>query len=133
MHSYISNANNQKKAYWRQGQPVSLKKYLYAVRPLLAVLWMVEHDYAMPPIRLADIRAATGGRPAVGTGPQGEAELAELLANKAVTSELEGKGRYEALDIFINDMLARGPAIADAAPRRTPDLDALNAFFRRVI
>src|SRR3546814_4611881 len=61
MHHYISLASRQVKAYWNDVRldgadaPVSLKKYLYAVRPVMAVQWMADHAHKMPPVAFAEI------------------------------------------------------------------------------
>ncbi len=122
-HHYVSLAARQKKSYWTDGKDVRLKKYIYAVRPLMAVQWMSENDYGMPPIRFGDLRRGTV------TGPVAEAELCDLLALKSVTSEIDGVGRYPALDDYIDWWLIRGHTVADAAPSSDPSLERLNHLF----
>ena len=48
MHHYLSLPHRHKKAYWKDGEPVRLKKYLYALRPLFAIAYMHEHGHARP-------------------------------------------------------------------------------------
>lgn len=127
MHHYVSLADRQKKAYWKDGEPVRLKKYLYAVRPLYAVYHMERYDYQMPPIELAALRDGMFMGYAV------ENELDDLLALKAKSSEIDGVGRYPALDAFIDEGLADGHDIANLAPDNKPSLEALNALFRSLI
>ncbi len=127
IHHYISLAARQHKAYWSPNWPVRLKKYLYAVRPLMAVEWMKRHDYAMPPVRFADLR--TGYT----LSPDEEYELASLLVKKQESGEKIGKGRYPALDKFIEIGIGElSRRAADEAPAREPDFGKLDELFRYI-
>ena len=78
----------------------------------------------MPPIRLDELRAAASVSDDV------SAELDDLLALKAVSNEIDGVGRYAGLDRYIDEMIAHGRRMANAAPNEQPNIDALNALFR---
>lgn len=123
MHHYVSLASRQYKAYWRDGEPVRFKKYLYAVRPLMCVYWMENHRHLMPPLRMDELMKG------VTLAPWQRQELDQLLEMKAKTTEIDGKGRFEGLDGFITSTLAVGHEIANAAPKREPDMDALQNLF----
>src|SRR5512139_3353952 len=58
-HHYLSMARKNFRGYL-QGEQVRLKKYLYVLRPLLAVRW-IDRGLGMPPMRFADLAAATLG------------------------------------------------------------------------
>ena len=55
-HHYLAMARKNFRGYL-QGEQVRLKKYLYVLRPLLAVRW-IDRGLGMPPMRFADL--ATG-------------------------------------------------------------------------
>ena len=75
------------RAHWERsgagrGEPVALKKLLYAVRPAAALRWMRLHDCPTPPMDLPTLLQQAP--------PQADALTAinELVAAKAVTREL---------------------------------------------
>jgi hypothetical protein len=127
MHHYVSLASRQVKAYWKEGQPVTLKKYLYAVRPVMAVDYMASHAYAVPPIFFGDLLYDS----ALSTDE--ERELRALLAMKAHTSEIGGKGRFPALDAYITEGIERGRKLAEAAPSGNICRDALDVMFQDLL
>lgn len=127
MHHYVSLASRQYKAYWRDGCPVRFKKYLYAVRPLMCVYWMVNHDYQMPPMPMRELKDQ------VCLAPWQRDELTILLKMKAEATEIDGMGRFEALDGFITSTLEVGHDMANDAPAREPSIDALQELFWRII
>ena len=122
--------------YLRGREEVSLKKYLYVFRPLLACRW-IERQLGQP------FRQAQGPEPVEGVpmlfaqlveGVLDEADvrlaLDELVARKQAGDELVVARPVEALSRFIEVELPRLEALAepdDAAG----DVDELNGFFRR--
>lgn len=125
MHHYISLAERQVKAYWKEGEPVRLKKYLYAVRPVLCVRWMVNHDYAMPPMDFELLYRRQG------LAPEIYEEIDKLLRMKRESSEIDGAGRFPVLDEFIGVWLANGHKAADLAPHREPSMSLLQEIYNR--
>lgn len=123
MHHYASLAERQVKAYWAPRKPVRFKKYLYALRPLLCISWMRNHHYQMPPISFHELRVDVALPRAVAR------EVDTLLRMKAGTTEIEGKGRFKALDRFIMEGIAESRGIAQAAPSRQPPLEDLQSLF----
>lgn len=126
MYHYVGLAYRQRNQYWLENRHVKLKKYFYALRPLMAVQFMHDHGYAIPPLRFNTLRAASSFSSEI------DAELDDLLARKAATMET-GAGRYPALDIYIDDMIARGHQWVLAAPDNKPDMGALNEYFIQTI
>ena len=122
--------------YLRGRESVSLKKYLYVFRPLLACRW-IERQLGQP------FRQAQGPEPAEGVpmlfaqlveGVLDEADvravLAELVARKQAGDELAVAPPAEALLRFIEAELPRLEALNepdDAAG----EVEELNGFFRR--
>lgn len=79
------------------GPEVNLKKYLYAMRSALCLRWLRDRG-DLPPMDLPSLRAVATG--------QGESEmLDDLLARKAVTSELGGGPRMAVADAMIREAL----------------------------
>lgn len=123
MHHYVSLAQRQVKAYWRPGEPVRFKKYLYAIRPLMCVIWMQQYRYQMPPMDVSRLIEATPLSAAVWR------EVDDLLRMKRESTECGGVGRFPALDAFIDKWLVKGREAADAAPATGPDTAALERLF----
>lgn len=127
MQHYASLAERQYKAYWKAGEAVRFKKYLYALRPLLAVHHMAEHAYGMPPILFDRLR----GQVTVPEAVRKETET--LLEMKATNGEAMGRGRFPALDSWIEAEIGHCQELAKKAPRRIPDRDSLQTLFWRVL
>ncbi|MCK8786310.1 nucleotidyltransferase domain-containing protein [Roseomonas sp. NAR14] len=95
---------------WLGRRPVNLKKYLYAIRPALALRWLRTHPAGMPPM---DVPALLGG---VTLAPDEAAALDALLAAKARASEIGTGEPLPALDALIAGELARAAETAALAP-----------------
>lgn len=80
-HHYLSMAHKNFRGYL-QDEQVRFKKYLYVLRPLLAVKW-IDAGKGMPPMRFADLVAGTV------TDPGLLAEIDALLVLKMQASEAE--------------------------------------------
>jgi uncharacterized protein len=97
-HHYLSMAKKNFRGYL-QGDLVRYKKYLYVLRPLLAVCW-IDAGLGMPPMRFADLVAGTVSDPVLLT------EINELLALKMRAGEAEQGPRRPAIHALIESMLA---------------------------
>ncbi|MEY3201765.1 MAG: hypothetical protein RIR70_1315 [Pseudomonadota bacterium] len=95
---YLSMAKRNHREYL-QGETVSYKKYLYVLRPLLAVKW-IDAGKGVPPMRFADLVAGTVDDPATIT------DLNALLAVKTQSREQAFGPRRATLDAFIDAALA---------------------------
>ena len=127
MHHYLNLAHAQVRAYFKVGAPVKFKKYLYAVRPLLALHFMDQHGHALPPVSMPELFAATVVPAEV------RAEIDRLLILKREATERDGAGRLPVLDDWIASWLGRGHALANAARAGRPDMQALERLFRQMI
>lgn len=96
-----------------QGERVAPKKYLYALRPLLAVRWL-DAGRGVPPMRFADLAAATVREAALAE------EINALLALKMASGEAVCGERFPRLHAWIEAALAEA---APAAGWRTPEGD----------
>ncbi len=92
-HHYLSMAKKNFRGYL-QGETVRLKKYLYVLRPLLAVRW-IDGGRSMPPMRFADLAAATVPNQALAE------EINRLLTIKMGAREAEYSPRWPAIHEFI--------------------------------
>ena len=99
LHHYRQMALGNHRSYLR-GERVRLKKYLYALRPLLAARW-IEARGTPAPMAFADLLGATE------LPPECRAAVAELLARKQSSSELAEGPPVPALQSFIETELAR--------------------------
>ena len=98
LYSYYGIAHNTNRDFL-QGERVRYKKYLYALRPLLACKFIAERK-AQPPVafdELVDAAAPVELLPAI----------EQLLAAKAHMNEKDEAARIPAVDAFIEDALVR--------------------------
>ncbi len=119
---YLSMASSNWQSYFSE-EAVSLKKYLYVLRPIVACRWIERYSTA-PPVAFSALLE--------GAGEPGEVarKLDELLLAKAAIGEL-GKGPHrQILDRFIEAELGRISGIK--YPSSNPvDFEELDRFFRR--
>jgi len=123
MYHYTNLAHNQVKEYWKEGEDVMFKKYLYAIRPLFAVLWMKEHKYNVPPIKFLKLF------PNVSVEPEIKEAILDLLALKAQGKET-AKGRWKLLDQFIMDYIPICREYAKDAYANEPNRPELESLFQ---
>ena len=109
-----------------QADSVPLKKYLYVLRPLLAVRW-IERGLGIVPTEFERLVDTVVDRPRL------RAAIDGLLEKKRRTPEIGRGPRIEAIGAFIKGELARHESgfTIDAAP--PPGLDELDALFRTVL
>ncbi len=133
MYHYASLAGNTSKTYLRSDDPfesVSLKKYLYAMRPLLAVQYMNEFNHVMPPVSMGELLSAGY---LTGRDANDMQLLLELKQNGA-----EGTtGRFPSLDAYIGAALDKDTGwawdMAEDAPGRSPVKEEFDQLFRRTV
>ena len=95
---YLAMAKKNFRGYL-QGESVRLKKYLYVLRPLLAVRW-IDAGLGMPPMRFTDLAAGVLDDAALID------EVNRLLAIKMRAGEAEYSARWPAIHAFIEQSLA---------------------------
>lgn len=121
---YLSMARNNHREFL-QGESVILQKYLYVLRPLLAIRW-IESQSSPPPVEFAKLVDAT---------VQDESLLAaieDLLVKKRAGLEKDRSPRIAPLSDYIAAELARLEELhMDGAEK--PDVELLNDYFRRVL
>ncbi|HSD37238.1 MAG TPA: nucleotidyltransferase domain-containing protein [Rhodocyclaceae bacterium] len=94
---YLAMAKKNFRGYL-QGETVRLKKYLYVLRPLLALHW-IDAGKGMPPMRFADLAAGTL------TDTVLLDEINRLLAIKMRVGEAEYSPRWPVIHAFIEAAL----------------------------
>jgi uncharacterized protein len=125
MNHYRSMAKNTERTYLRDAQ-VSLKKYFYALRPLLSVLWL--ERYAAPaPIEFDKLLHLIDDRPEL------RRAIDDLLERKRAAPESWVGDAVPAIGDFVVEQLARLETMAPAVERKASALPGLNALFRAVL
>ncbi len=99
-HHYLSMAQKSFRGHL-QGDTVRLKKYLYALRPLLAVRW-INAGLGQPPTRFADLVKKTVDDPEL------IREIDRLLHVKMDADEAKSGARWPLLHAFIEKELEAG-------------------------
>jgi hypothetical protein len=120
---YLHMAFGNWRDYLRGRDQVSLKKYLYVFRPLLACRW-IARGLGQAPMLFAELVESA----------LEEAEVREaldaLVARKQAGVELAAAPPVEALSRFIEAELPRLEALTEPA-EAAGDVEELNGFFRR--
>lgn len=120
---YLRMAFGNWRDYLRGREQVSLKKYLYVFRPLLACRW-IERQLGQVPMLFAELVEGVLEELEV------RVALAELVARKQAGDELAVEPPVQALSSFIEGELARLDALNE--PEEVAgEVEALNRFFRR--
>jgi predicted nucleotidyltransferase len=122
---YLHMAQGNFREYLR-GETVWLKKYLYVLRPLMAVRW-IERGNGPVPIEFQRLVDGTVDDNGV------RAAIDRLLADKAAGEELDRGPRIEAISGFIESELDRLGSADASAEGPAPGVDALNQLFREAI
>jgi len=120
---YLHMAFGNWRDYLRGREQVSLKKYLYVFRPLLACRWIARR-LGQPPMLFAKLVEGALEEADV------RAALDALVARKQADDELAAAPPVEALSRFLEAELPRLEALAEPS-EAGGDVEALNGFFRR--
>jgi uncharacterized protein len=122
-HHYLAMARKNFRGYL-QGESVRLKKYLYVLRPLLAVRW-IDQGMGRPPMRFAELVAGIVDDAAL------LAEINRLLAVKMTAGEAEYSPRWPHIHAFIESELAREERALYKKPEGSTK--ALDAFLLETV
>ena len=108
------------------GEQVRYKKYFYALRPLLAAIW-IERKHQIPPVLFDDLMQME-------LDPELRAAIGDLLERKKATTEGETNPQMPVIRDFITDELQRQKAISNSLrDDRNTDWSAMNRCFVRII
>jgi predicted nucleotidyltransferase len=122
---YLHMAHGNWRDYLRDRSEVSLKKYLYVFRPLLACRW-IERQLGQVPMLFAQLIEN------VLVEAEVRVALADLVARKQAGDELAVAPPVEVLSRFAEAELARLESINEP-DEVMPDVEALSRFFRRFL
>ena len=128
VHHYLHHGRAQFRAHIDGRATVSLKRYLYVVRPALALKWIRQLPDRLVPMALPQLLS--------GLAMQGDAVSAieDLIARKTRSREL-GEGKRSSV---LDDLALTEFELAErTAPERTPIpadlLDSANSLFRQLV
>ena len=127
-HHYLHLCKGQYRRFIKGRERVKLKKYFYALRPALALMWLRTHPGRPLPMNLAELRAELALPAGLSTF------LDEMVARKALTREMGEGPRLVVLDALIEGEIARAERSLpeDVAPPADLRRDA-NALFRDLV
>jgi len=124
-HHYLSMAGNNVRNYLDRDL-VKRKKYLYALRPILAVRW-IEQGRGVVPTEFQKLVEGTELEPAL------IEEIAELLRQKRAGGEIGEGPRLPVIHAFIESEKARHEANPPKDPGKRPSVETLNELFRELV
>jgi predicted nucleotidyltransferase len=108
-----------------QAEEVKLKKYFYALRPLLAAKWIIDRQ-TIPPMEFGKLRAIIGD-------DKVQNAIDELLDTKKAAVEKAFIKSDALLQRFIGETLDYCNTRKDSLRQVQPDTEPLNRFFRKTI
>jgi uncharacterized protein len=125
IHHYLNMATN---CYQEslQSAPVKLKKYFYAIRPILAARWIVEHR-TVPPMVLSQLLPIISNRTEI------LAEIDRLLALKSTATEATTIPISPLLNDFIQTEVEYCDRAVKLIPKHYSEPTELDAFFRNYV
>ncbi|HSI66816.1 MAG TPA: nucleotidyltransferase domain-containing protein [Planococcus sp. (in: firmicutes)] len=132
---FYPNANlyhylNMAKSNFRenlQGNDIKIKKYFYALRPVLACKWIEEYQ-TVPPIEFQELLTDLI--------PEGTLrnDIELLLKRKKAGDELDKEPRIESINLFLKEEIVRLEAYCKTLTAKPKDsTKALNEFFRTTL
>lgn len=106
-----------------QSEKVKIKKYFYAIRPLLCAKWIIERR-TYPPIQFKDLLELVSGNRAFQENIEG------LLERKKLAQESEEITPIPFFQEFIETEMSKCEEHESEFPKVKPDVEKLNDLFR---
>jgi len=125
-HHYLHMARGNYRQYLR-GKAVRLKKYLYVIRPLLALRWIAEKNDVVPVPFMTLLEEISLTEKAV------YKEVCLLLEKKQRGGELDTGPRVSILNDFIEEELQRFTELDYRMKRSKAAVEPLNELFREIV
>jgi predicted nucleotidyltransferase len=119
---HYANLGQNALGRWLGGEDVPVKRYFYALRPALAIRALRIDPTRPPPMNLQELVEKSQLPTAI------IAMIAELVAAKSKTRELENACRMPELDSLIAEELSRAAELPEQRPTES-DRQAANQFF----
>lgn len=128
LHHYLHLGGRQWQVYVEDKVQVNLKKYLYVVRPAMAIRWIRLYPEQIPPMNFHALRAG------IDLPQQLTTALMDLLDKKSRSKELGEAPRIEPIDRFIEEEFnwAREAVTTASYERKELRSDA-DDLFRKII
>lgn len=104
-----------------RGETVRRKKYLYVLRPLLAMRW-IENDRGPVPMEFSALLQTLTSEPLL-------RDIEALVTSKRAGAELDAGPRIASIDDFIESELARARQLPPPSDAADPNPKALDGFF----
>jgi uncharacterized protein len=115
-HHYVHLGQNQWRTFLEGGEQVNLKKYLYAIRPALALLWLETNPRQPPPMNIDALMANLPLTDAV------RESIHHLITRKRSLAEMGVAPRVPVLDDFVQSCFADGMRSAGRMSPRSQQL-----------
>ena len=125
IYHYLNMARNNFREYLR-GDIVSVKKYFYVMRPILAIKW-IETKGSIMPMEFGDLVDG------LITDPGLRHEIDSLIERKRNGDELKREPRIEVISAFIENELKRLESMVVEKRDDKPQMEALNSVFREIL
>lgn len=126
MHHYLSMASGNYQNYL-QKDIVRLKKYFYALRPVLACDWIRAHN-SMPPVKFQELLETQID------DAQLKGEIENLLKRKMQGDELKEEPRIQILNEFLEEKLNfYNHYVKDVERNEQANTEKLNILFRETL
>lgn len=125
LYHYYGTANSTYNQYL-QADTVKYKKYIYALRPLLACRY-IESNHAVPPVRFEDLLRQDLPK-------ELSEEIGQMLAVKAHSNEREQNPKMPVIQRFIEENIGKyGLLSKQMADDRTPEWEPLDKTFLDIL
>jgi predicted nucleotidyltransferase len=125
IYHYLHMAQGNYREYLK-GEQVWVKKYLYVLRPLLAIRW-IEQELGVVPMGFSVLVDRLVSSLTL------REEIKKLLEAKRQGAELDSGPRIAPISEFIEGELSRLESIEVGSPRQTPPAEPLNELFRAAL
>lgn len=125
LYHYYGTANSTFRQYL-QGDEVKYKKYIYALRPILACKY-IENNRTVPPVKFSDLLKQNLPK-------ELSEEIEEMLAIKIKSDEKDMNPKMPAIQKYIEDEIVKYEQISkNMEDDRNPDWEVLDKAFLRVL
>lgn len=125
LYHYHGTANSTFRQYL-QGDEVKYKKYIYALRPILACKY-IENNHTVPPVKFSDLLKQNLPK-------ELSEEIDEMLAIKLKSDEKDMNPKMPVIQKYIEDEIVRYEQISkNMEDDRNPDWEVLNKTFLKVL
>lgn len=125
LHHYYGTANSTYKQYLQE-DTVKYKKYIYALRPLLACKY-IETNHTIPPVRFDELLRQSLPK-------ELSEEIERMLTIKATSDEKDKNPKMPVIQQFIETEIERYGQLSKEMPDdRTPDWEALDRAFLTIL